>query len=367
MQYNIFHRIKIADKVKITSFNELVIESSLNTLTDTATVSIPLKRLSVTSKSVIMKSDNADDIEIKVGDSITIELEYYRNPDELILLESALQPKRFIGYIKEFEMTEDLLLNIICEDSMYLFKKKKINFSFDEEVTSETFIDYIFTEYGIISGRDQIVKSTFDRLNSNGYVTAARFFEELQKDFKLSTYFRIIDNLPVLYFGLKYSPDVENTISHKFTDTFDRNYYQLIENNLTYINFDKVAELIVVGGTTNKITNKKQKFATIDGINILEKEEDIQTEVKRREVRSDINIKQIDEQTLKDLVLSAWNAHPTSGFEGDITTFGTPLVLQNDIVILKVSDNFGKVIIEHYYVDIPALSYTGSTIMLIRW
>lgn len=354
MLYNIYHRITINGDVKMETFNSLMINNDINELTDTCNITFPYTNFSLTAKKLLMKTDAATDIEITKGDTIKVELAHYQTPSELLALQQNPNLSIiFDGYIKGFSVDKDLA-TMNCEDAMYLFKQKKINFSYGQKLTSVDLFIALLDEYGLTStfSLDNIQDISLGKLNTRGYETAAEVFQRLRDDYKYFTYFKIVDNQPVLYFGLKYPlTETSDIIEHKFSYPYDNQYYTIVQNGLNYETFDKENELIVIGVYIDNVTNKNTKLATINGTSTIEDNGKIEQESKLREIKSEINMHTTDTIALGDLVKQSWLNHPESGFEGTFTTFGTPLVRHGEIVNLKIEDGFGDFIYESYYVD----------------
>jgi len=363
MLYNIYSHIVINDSVVLNTFNSLMINNSINELTSTATITIPYHNISLTAKELIMKSDSADDLAIKKGDSINISLNYYTNQFGKDGLDADINRNSvFIGYIKSFSVEKDLIL-INIEDTMFNFKLKKMVFSTSKDNNAKEFFQYIIDFYDQFDlNTDNVADTNLGKLKSDGYVTAAEVFQKLKKDYKLFTYINLIDNVPTLFFGLKYPLDATfiSQTPFNFAYPYDSSRYVITENALSYQTFDKKGELIIVGEYINNITNKKVQIATIDGENVITDKKIIDSKVEKRNIRQDIKMPTSDVDTLTELILQSWNNHPESSFTGSFKTLGMPLIRPGNIVDLKIDDGFKQYIVEQYYVDAVTISITPN-------
>jgi len=114
----------------IVGFNSIAIDSDIDNLTDTCRILIPLKNMGVIGGNTLeyCSPSNNQTTEIKVGYKINIELLFYTTEEEGIELKKNWHPKVFVGYIKGFNKLGDNI-EIVCEDSMYLFKQIKLKYS----------------------------------------------------------------------------------------------------------------------------------------------------------------------------------------------------------------------------------------------
>lgn len=376
MKYNIYHKILIegVDEegqtrlLNLNTFNSLMINNDIESLTDTCTITIPYKNIAVTPSSMLVFNEKGGAIPVLEGDKITVYLTYVRNRDEDETEDKGTGPKVFYGYITKFDVDEDII-TINCEDSMYLLKQNNINLSYPKNTNSIDLFNNIFSKIENtdfpLNFEKQIIDTNLGKIRTIGAVTPAELFQNLKDKYKFYTYFRNkyegisetaiqqnVETKSTLHFGLKYNLTQEAIEAEAipFAYPYRETSYPIIQNNLNYQYFNKNNQLIVVGNTIDD-KNNKIRIATINGTGLITDKGVIDNLVKERGFRINIDIPNVDLNTLENSVYDTFNNYPESGFEGSFTTFGFPRVQQGDKVNLQIDDGFDNLIVEQYYVD----------------
>jgi len=321
MLYNIYDKIELINNYgynfKLQNYSQLVINSDIETLTDTCIITIPNKNVILTKNYIIPKSNvnSAEDfyLRITVGSKIEVYLDYYANNDQLKEIESITDSikedakKVFIGYVARFDIGEDSI-DIVCEDANYLFKHKRLKNSWDYkaiDITKNTISNYngpVLSDNTIINRKvmlldiiqwivwnsDSVERDTsfinlrVPEIEIGQFIikdssTGAEIFNTLKEDYKLFIYFTIEWNeeagrmLTYLNAGLKYN--ISNvTLTSKATYHYPYNikYYPIIESNLEIDTFDKSKDLSVIGSSKQYVNDTSIILGTLDGINVVE-------------------------------------------------------------------------------------------------
>lgn len=427
MKKNIYSKISITTydekSYELKYFNSLVINSDINSLTSTCSILFPMDNAIIDKKQFKFNTSNGEEVILTLRDSVQIELAFYNDENELstYLPDSVTPiktfPKYFIGYISGFNFSNDMI-ELKLEDSMNMFKRKKVKYS-SKQVTMKEFMDGIINDY-INSGEIYQLPLPFvqeyqnqedidlGKLRIADYISAAKIFEEIKEKYRLFIYFKNIisksgsyfKTIPHLFAGLKYPiKDIDvltRTISYEYpymepdipffsdpdikkqkNQTF---YNQIIENNLSYETFDKQSDLIIVGSLPtdkNNVTikigycyaNGEMKLFT-DDVEKLKKlkvtaEKGLKDIIELKSTKIEINNKTsgMSAISLVDILMSTYDNFQEAGFKGTITVFGEPLVNIGDIVNLKIENGTGisKMVEESYYVDAVTINCNEST------
>lgn len=260
--------------------HEVRIKSSWETLTDTATVSIP-RKIKWKDGSVA-----GPDGLFKAGDPVTIKLGYDYDNKTI-----------FEGYVTE--ILPGTPLTFECQDAAYLLKKKTFTKSY-KSVSLKTLLADIcpipFTSVEANLGQFKI---------SN--CTVAQVLDELKKTYSLESYVRS----GKLYVGLAYSGDGQNRVKFNFQDNViqaDDLKYRL-EEDVKYR-----VKLISIQPNNTKIEvevgDKDGEQRTLHYYNLPESE-----------------LRRIGAEDIKKFKYT--------GYSGSFTAFGEPRTNQGDIAIIS--------------------------------
>lgn len=267
----VFPATEIRDELIIRRVNGVWIESSWETLTDTARITIP-RNIEIAGRNL---RTSVRDI-FRNGDPVEIWLGY--NGDLF---------KEFSGYITS--VSADIPIEIKCDDAMYLLKRHNVNVAMKTNKVKDL-IDQILPP-GIPSdvADIEIGKERFPN------TSAAKVLEWLQEA-NIYSYFKG-DTLVV---GKIYSDDEEPAM--KFD--FNRN---VVDNNLQYRLKEDILLKIIATSTLPKGKKLKAEFGDEFGV--------------RRNL-SYYNI-QVEAELIK-LAKLDYEKSKVDGYEGDIEIFGIP-------------------------------------------
>jgi hypothetical protein len=283
---------------------EVEINTSWETLTDTAMISLPSK---ITNKDNTFIKDI-----IKVNDPVTIKLGYFPN------LET-----RFIGYVSK--VVPESPLKVMCEDEAFLLKQENIDNYSAKNVTLEQLITDNY------SGEVNVVDAVLGTFRIDR-VSLVKVLSELKSKYKIWSWFRN----GVLNSGLTFVPG---------TGTEQKFNFQT--NVISGQNLEKLDEseinTVAHGVSTQKDGTKIELYTFYEDGKIVTREGN---------PGGDLNTMSIPNRTKSQLqeLLERWlpNLYYT-GFAGTITTFGEPVVKHGDIAVIsddKFPEKDGKYIIK---------------------
>jgi hypothetical protein len=282
---------------------DITIKSSWQDMTDTATVKFP-RKLSFEGKEIFGGANPL----IRRGDSIDIYLGY--DPFEVL---------EFSGFISD--VNPKLPIELICQNSMWLFKQFRINKIFPTGTALKTIVTYIIDQYKASS-----IYADFKRdikievLNTNlgefkiENSTPVDFFSELEKEYPFTTFMRN----DTIYCGLAYYPNQRNDVKFAFQDT-------IISSDMEYRNKEDV---------------RIQVIAT--SINVVEKARAVGT----KNVRTSVTVGDPDGGTrpfhyvglntteLTAIANTELNRLKYTGFYGGFSTFGEFSIKHGDGAII---------------------------------
>ena len=266
----VFGETSTRKEFALTRINSVQIESTWETLTDTATIILP--------RNVIDFTKNDVKTVFKKGDPVEIYLGY----DEKLLLE-------FTGFISE--VSADVPIKIKCDDFMYLLKKHSVNVS----MRSTRLIDLI--KLIVPKGIEYDVADINIGTKRFPNTTAAKILEELQGN-EIYSYF-VGKKLIV---GKVYSDNIGDPVVLNFSKN-------VIDNNLQYKNAEDVIIKIIANSTLPKGKKLRVEFGDDFG---------------QEQHLSYYNIT-LKEELLK-LAKADYDKFKIEGFEGNISAFGIPSV-----------------------------------------
>lgn len=275
-------------KIELPFINEVEIKTSVEDLTDTATVTIA-------RKVAVEKSPLADSI--RRGDSITIKLGYDNNPETL-----------FEGYILKIKTGTPLVLE--CENTMYLLKQIPIKPKIYKALKLKSFLD----EYFPSSLKKEIADVDFGTVRIDGDTTLAKVLNYFTQNYPVRFFFR--DNV---FYGT-----LPNTLlsgkniikTHRFSF-----YKNVISDTIDYTPKEDVKLLIKAKCITNKNKKLLVKYPN--------------TSEDGAEVRTLLAPQANSEDELRKFAQQQYDTYHYEKMEGSFETFGLPLVKKGDIVHMK--------------------------------
>lgn len=280
-----------------TRVEEISIESDINTLTDTCTISLP--------KKIAWQGFNGSDSPLKRGDEISVDMGY--------LNESGLVHE-FAGYIKSVSTNNPM--KIVCEDEMWIFKQSPIKKEVFRSVKLKALIEAMVAQAIIPQGHTIEIECPID-VNLGNYRitrnTIAQELEELKKVYGFYAYFRRINGMNKLYAGWGY-PTADREV-HRFE--FGKN---IISESLEYIDAQDVK--LKVKATSVLKSNKRIHVEVGD---------------KNGELR-EVYAYDMSEEDLTKFANAELERFKITGLRGSFTAFGSPSVKATDIVRIKTQN-----------------------------
>lgn len=269
-------KIQIGDYI-FTSVNNVEITKSTEDLVDTAVVKIP-------TKFKIRQNGEQKFVEeaIKPGDKVIITLAY----------ESKYEGVEFKGFVSK--VSPKIPMEIMCEDAMWLLRRKNIN-----KVFAKTTLKEILNE--VVKGTEiklsaKVPEFVIDKLiiqNANG----TQVLQKLKEDFAISVY---LDDAGDLYAGLEQMNNIGQIAM------YDLNY-NLVENNLEFKTEDE--KKLKVKYTYISKENKKTSVEVGD---------------EDGELRTFTTSIVSSEAQLKAMANAELKKNKYAGFEGNVKSFLLP-------------------------------------------
>lgn len=289
-------RIPLKDWV-CTKVEEISIESDINTLTDTCTISLP--------KKISWQGFNGSDNPLKRGDEISVEMGY-KNESGFV--------HEFAGYIKSISTNNPM--KIQCEDEMWIFKQSPIKKEVFRSVKLKSLIEAMVAQAILPQGQTITIECPID-VNLGNYRitrnTIAQELEELKKVYGFYAYFRRINGVNKLYAGWGY-PTADREI-HRFE--FGKN---IISESLEYIDARDVK--LKVKATSVLKNNKRIHIEVGD---------------KNGELR-EVYAYDMQEDDLRKFANAEMERFKFTGLRGSFTAFGSPSVKATDVVRIKTQN-----------------------------
>lgn len=295
-----------------TSVNSVSILEDTEKLTDTCTIELPR---AAKWQGAVGAGNNPP---LRRGDRIEVWLGYN---DKLRL--------RFAGYIRS--VNTGVPVKIECEDGMFLLKTQEAEKKAFRNATLKQLITQLLADTGISHKLidNDIVLGNY-RITRD---TVAQELAELQREYGLMAYFRLIDNEPILYVGFTYPFDAQLTESFIHAKN-------IIAEELEYRRAEDIK--LKVKAVSVQADNKRIEVTVGD---------------KDGELRS-VYRYNIDRDALKTFATSELERFKFSGYQGSFTTFGEPAVRKTDKAhLIAQAGNEGKYLIKSVTIDFGMSGY----------
>lgn len=281
-----------SDTWEFTAVSSCTITEDTERLTDTCTIALPKK---IKWEGAIGGGNNPP---VKRGDRITVQLGYN---DDL--------KTRFTGYVRRVKTGMPVVLE--CEDSMFVLKTKEVTKKGYKSVTLEQLVNDML--HGSII-KSQLIDKDIElgpyRITRN---TVAEELSELKREFGLATYFRTVNNEPLLYAGFTWPFD--NRQTQRFV--FSKN---IVSEELEYRRKEDIR--LKVKATSIQPDNRRITVEVGDNDG---------------ELRTVYHYS-LNESDLKKFAANELERFKYDGYQGSFTSFGEPVVNKTDIADITASD-----------------------------
>ena len=295
-------QIKIGDFI-FDYVTNLVIESSWDTFTDTATITLPNKFIR-DSKVIFAGTNNL----FNRGDVVEINIGYFPN----------LQ-RRFTGFMSQIHPERPLVLE--CEDSMWLLKQVNLVSKQFINTTIKTVIEYATAglENITIEYDDKDANIGSFEVDNKGFVNAVTVFEVLKKNFGYNIYFQ--DN--ILQVRILNSILSLDKPAHVMDTEFN-----IIEDNLTFQRDDDVGMVV-------RFESKQKDNSVITLFGFKENGKTvISTKPKQGGIVNSWKVPELSEKLIRELITKNIDKYIWEGFTGGFTTFLEPTIEHSDRIDL---------------------------------
>lgn len=316
---------------KVIVSGNLTITNSIFELTTTVELNLSKKNTYIDgSYFYIVNTENQTEYKFKRGQKVEINLGYDDN-----------YTYQFIGWISSYSNTGDAL-TILIEDNMYLLKhmrRVKGAWKNEDNLTLSSLMEWLIpTSFRSLFKFDvYTMDMNLGNFTIKNYLLPSEILKMLKEMYNIYAYFRNGN----LYVGHQYWDLYEDEWSKTFKFAFpykEKNNF-IIENNLNYLNIDTSTYKVKGSSVYN---NEKIEYSypeiTNDPDNVI-----------------NLNLINLDLNSLKVIVKEKYDNLDKGGFTGDITTFGIPVINVGDIVDLTYNLSYiqdqEQLIKEKYYVN----------------
>jgi len=280
------------------------INSSIQSLTDTCTITIPKRIVWKENDQVIVGNKKA----LKRGNKVIIKLGY---DDKLYT--------RFVGYIRD--MVDSIPTKITLDNSMWLLKQNTINDSWESETLGGFIKRVIPTNIKTVCDDPTIKIGSFRIKNS----TPAQALDKLLQTYPLYATFLLVGDEPILHIGLAYPSYGRKEIE------FKEGYNIISTENLQWRNANEVKVKVVVkvkkyinGGETEE----QYEFGDRDGEQVT------------------LYQLNIDKVAAEKYAKAKLEQLKYTGLYGTFDTFGNIPVNKGDIANITLKEGSGKYLIK---------------------
>lgn len=286
--------ITIGD-ITITSANAVEIVSDWRELTDTCKIKIA-KNIKVKGADLSLK--NIADV-IKTGQKVLVKLGY-----------DGVNNTRFIGYVARSPLPT-MPLEIQCEDEMWKLKRKQIQTKTFANGKVSDLLKYIAPEYKYDAldselGRNYVVRTG----------TACGALLDLEKTLRFKSFFRLVNNSPVLIVGKPYGSNDLLTAKPVVYD-FQKNVKR---NTLQYKTADDIRVLVKAICKVPNAKDLKVEVGDVDGAVRTMHYINVSAAALKKNAEADLKYLKSD------------------GYQGDIVGFGIPANVRHGM-IAELNDN----------------------------
>lgn len=280
---------------KVRNVESVEITGDGETLTDTCVIKLPKKA---------RWGMSGNEVPIRRGDEVKVWLGY----NDVLEL-------RFSGYVKDVSAKTPTV--ITCEDEMFRLKNKAAKKKAYQNVTLSALLDDQLEGLNIARYRDENSSEQEVVLGDLRIeaTTVAGVLNDLKKNFGVSSFFALIDDVPTL-FSFVVFPD-----KRRNAGVFSEGK-NIIDNDLEYRRGDDV--MIKVRGVSILSDNSRIEYAEGEG------EEKII-------YRYNLNKEELVQVVKNELKREKWN-----GLQGSFTTFGKPRVEKMDVLDLAIGSANGR-------------------------
>lgn len=160
--------------LQFTFCSELIIKSTWQEMTSTATITFPKKALVRTKEGNLIKLHDL----VKVGDQVQISLGY-----------NGILNTEFVGYVVK-SPRPSVPVEIVCEDEMWKLKNKKVIQQVFSNAKLSTLIKSVLPEYEVDLYDTELGTNYSSIYEATG--TAAGMLKKVEDTFGLKSFFRLI-------------------------------------------------------------------------------------------------------------------------------------------------------------------------------
>ena len=295
---------RLDSQIKIGNFTfdyvtNLVIESSWNTFTDTAIITLPNKFIR-NNKVIVAGTNNL----FNRGDVVEINIGYFPKLE-----------RRFTGFLNNIHPETPLVLE--CEDPMWLLKQINLKSKQFINTTIKTVIDFATADLDnlTIEFDDKDAKIGSFEIDNKGFVNAVTVFEVLKKNFGYNIYFQD---------GVLQVRILNSILSLDKTAHVMDTEFNIIEDNLTFQRDDDVGMVV-------RFDSKQKDNSVITLFGFKDKGETVISRTpKQGGIVNSWKVPELSEDLIRQLITRNIDKYIWEGFQGSFTTFLEPTIEHSD-------------------------------------
>ena len=295
---------RLDSQIKIGNFTfdyvtNLVIESSWNTFTDTAIITLPNNFIR-NNKVIVAGTNNL----FNRGDVVEINIGYFPKLE-----------RRFTGFLNNIHPETPLVLE--CEDPMWLLKQINLKSKQFINTTIKTVIDFATADLDnlTIEFDDKDAKIGSFEIDNKGFVNAVTVFEVLKKNFGYNIYFQD---------GVLQVRILNSILSLDKTAHVMDTEFNIIEDNLTFQRDDDVGMVV-------RFDSKQKDNSVITLFGFKEKGETVISRTpKQGGIVNSWKVPELSEDLIRQLITRNIDKYIWEGFQGSFTTFLEPTIEHSD-------------------------------------
>ena len=295
---------RLDSQIKIGNFTfdyvtNLIIESSWNTFTDTAIITLPNKFIR-NNKVIVAGTNNL----FNRGDVVEINIGYFPKLE-----------RRFTGFLNNIHPETPLILE--CEDPMWLLKQINLKSKQFINTTIKTVIDFATADLDnlTIEFDDKDAKIGSFEIDNKGFVNAVTVFEVLKKNFGYNIYFQD---------GVLQVRILNSILSLDKTAHVMDTEFNIIEDNLTFQRDDDVGMVV-------RFDSKQKDNSVITLFGFKDKGETVISRTpKQGGIVNSWKVPELSEDLIRQLITRNIDKYIWEGFQGSFTTFLEPTIEHSD-------------------------------------
>lgn len=289
--------LRLISKISIGNYTfnyttRISIEKSFETMTDTATITMPNKFLK-DNKTLTVGTDNI----FNKNDKVVIQCGYFPN-----------LKTEFVGYIAK--IVPDSPLTLMCEDRMFLLKQKNIKSKSFSNTTIGKVVKYVAPGEDIDFDDEHAVIGSFD-IDNTGFINAVEIFDALT-EFGFKIFYKD-ERLQV-----RIMPSILSRTADTHSLVFQNN---VINSQLEYVKEDDTT-IAIKGESIQENNDRIILYGLKENGKVIVTDQEQSAAQTKALVKYDLSRNQLKaeiERRIDDFIYNGYNGSITTFFEPSIT------------------------------------------------